>query len=167
MNSAPSVHNHLQECFTGARLSSSGVEGHEALTPALSPQMFGIKVSSENFQVREALYSTITFMSMRHKCVMFRLTELLNPNLRPESESPGGIQHAAVITADFNMFPAPMQPKSHGVEYLPDKFPFPVHAEIASALCTSDPDSAAEAVRLHKKASCKKKEESTSSHLQH
>lgn len=58
------------------------------------------------------------------------------------------------------MVPAPVQAKSHGVEYLSDEFPLAVHAQIASALCPSDPDSAAEAVGLHKKTSCPKKEQS-------
>lgn len=57
-------------------------------------------------------------------------------------------------------FPAPMQAKSHGVEYLSHQFALAVHAEVASALCTPDPDAAAEAVRLHKKTSCQEKEES-------
>lgn len=45
------------------------------------------------------------------------------------------------------------------VDYLSDQFALPVHAEIVSTLCTSDSDSAAEAVRLHKKTSCREKEE--------
>lgn len=96
------------------------------------------------------------FHTQGHECVMFRLTELLHPNLSfiwgqnlPES-APWWT--SALRTAEFNKLPVPAP-----VEYLSHEFPLPVHAEVAPALCASDPDAAAEAVRLHKKTSCKKK----------
>lgn len=43
--------------------------------------------------------------------------------------------------------------------YLSNKFPLPVHAQVASTLRTSYPHSTAEGIRFNKKPSCHKKRE--------
>ena len=46
--------------------------------------------------------------------------------------------------------------------YLSNKFTLPVHAEVAPTFCSSYPHATAKRVRLHKQASCQKKNRKSS-----